>query len=423
MRIGVIADDFTGASDIANMLANGIPGRGGLATSQYLGVPTGPGNHGDEAGVIALKSRSIPAHDAVMQSLKALDWLRAQGCTQFVFKYCSTFDSTPAGNIGPVGEALAQVLGVRGVVACPAFPQLERTVYQGHLFVHDRLLDESGLQNHPLNPMTDPDLRRWLKQQTQTPVGWVAHTTVREGAPAIRSALTAASGRGETLVIVDALSDADLIEIGRACRDAPLVTGGSAIAIGLCRNLIEAGVVTGSVPEQAGVDGPEAILVGSCSGTTLSQIEEHAKHHPVMQLSIKDLMQNRIDQSAIVSFMQEHEGSAPLVYSSGSPEQVRSAQQRYSVEAVSNSLDRLFGQLARQLVEGGICRLVVAGGETSGAVVSALDLGPLKIGRQIDPGVPVLIAGGERRIALALKSGNFGTIGFFSKALSRMAST
>lgn len=423
MRIGVIADDFTGASDIANMLANGIPGMGGLATSQYLGVPAGAGNPGDEAGVIALKSRSIAAHEAITQSLAALDWLRAQGCTQFIFKYCSTFDSTPQGNIGPVGEALADALGVRGVVACPAFPQMERTVYQGHLFVRDRLLNESGLQNHPINPMTDPELRRWLRLQTQSPVGLVSHPTIRQGARPIRAALDAAALRGEKLVVVDALSDADLIEIGRACRNAPLVTGGSAIAIGLCRNLIDAGMAAGSVPAPAGVKGPEAILAGSCSGTTLAQVEEHARNHPVMQISIEDLMNRLVHEEAIVSFVLRNQGRAPLVYSSGSPDQVRAVQQRYGAQAVSECLDLLFGRVARQLVARGICRLVAAGGETSGAVVSALDLGPLKIGRQIDPGVPVLISGGEKRIALALKSGNFGAKDFFAKALARMAAT
>jgi uncharacterized protein YgbK (DUF1537 family) len=424
MRMGVITDDFTGASDIANILANGAAGDGGLATSQYLGVPSGPGRPGDEAGVIALKSRSIPTQEAVAQSLAALDWLRGQGCTQFIFKYCSTFDSTPQGNIGPVGEALAEALGVKGVVACPAFPEMERTVYQGHLFVRDRLLDQSGLQNHPLNPMTDPDLRRWLRLQTQAPVGLVSHPTIRQGAGAIRAALDAAAWRGEKLVVVDALSDADLIEIGRACRDAPLVTGGSAIAIGLCRNLIEAGLVAGSVPEPAGVTGPEAILAGSCSRTTLAQVEEHARHHPVLRIAVEDLMSGLTDEEAILSFMLENQGRAPLAYSSGSPEEVRAAPQRHGAPAVSDSLDRLFGKLARQLVARGINRLVVAGGETSGAVVSALDLGPLTIGRQIDPGVPVLLGShGDRRIALALKSGNFGTIGFFSKALSRMSAT
>src|SRR3954469_10943097 len=228
MLLGVIADDFTGASDIANTLA-----KGGLATVQFLGLPTKPAPETCEAGVVALKSRSIAAADAVALSIEAFEWLRAQGCRQFVFKYCSTFDSTPEGNIGPVGEALAQALGARGVPACPAFPTAGRTVYQGHLFVGDRLLSESGMENHPLNPMTDPDLRRWLSRQCREPVGLVAWGSVRQGGAAVRKALDAAAGRGERLAIVDAVSDEDLIAIGEACAEAPLVTGGSRLPPGL----------------------------------------------------------------------------------------------------------------------------------------------------------------------------------------------
>src|ERR671929_2196702 len=201
MLLGIIADDFTGASDIANTLA-----KGGLSTVQFLGLPTKPAPETCEAGVVALKSRSIPAADAVALSLEALEWLRAQGCRQFVFKYCSTFDSTPEGNIGPVGEALARTLGVKGVLACPAFPTAGRTVYQGHLFVGDRLLNESGLENHPLNPMTDPDLRRWLARQSKEPVGLVPWPIVRQGGTALRRAFDDAAERGERLVIVDAIS-------------------------------------------------------------------------------------------------------------------------------------------------------------------------------------------------------------------------
>src|SRR5918993_2102221 len=222
MLLGIIADDFTGASDIANTLA-----KGGLSTVQFLGVPTKAAPESCEAGVVALKSRSILAADAVALSLEAFEWLRARGCRQFVFKYCSTFDSTPEGNIGPVGEALARALGVKGVLACPAFPTTGRTVYQGHLFVGDRLLNESGLERHPLNPMTDPDLRRWLSLQTRDPVGHIPLALVRQGHVAVRDGLQASASRGERLVIVDALDDEDLRRIGTACAEALLVTGGS----------------------------------------------------------------------------------------------------------------------------------------------------------------------------------------------------
>jgi len=417
MLLGVIADDFTGASDIANTLAKGIPGQRGLRTTQFVGLPSRPASSDVEAGVISLKSRSSPASEAIAQSLAALSWLKAQGCRQFVFKYCSTFDSTPDGNIGPVGEALAEALGVKGVIACPAFPTVGRTVYRGHLFVDDRLLSESGLGSHPLNPMTDPSIRRWLERQSKAPVGLVTWPTVQAGIGAVRAALEQAAERGETLAIVDALNDADLITIARACSDAPLLTGGSGIALGLPANFLREGLATGGAADFAGVDGPEAILVGSCSSATRQQIEVHATGHPSLNLCIDEVLGGRTGAAQVVDFIQAHPGQAPLVYSSGSPEDVAGSQQRHGREHVAQALEQLFAASARKLVESGIRRLVVAGGETSGAVVSALDLDTLTIGPEIDPGVPVLFTRGQSPLALALKSGNFGAPDFFAKAL------
>lgn len=419
MLLGVIADDFTGAGDIANTLAKGLPDQGGLVVSQFMGVPDGPAPRDVEAGIVSLKTRSIPAADAVAQSLAALDWLRAQGCRQFVFKYCSTFDSTPAGNIGPVGEAIARALGVKGVVACPAFPTLGRTVHQGHLFVNDRLVSESGMENHPLTPMTDPDLRRWLARQTETPVGLVPAAIVRSGPESVRAALAAAAGRGETLVIADSATDADLIVLGRACADAPLVTGGSGIALGLPANLIAAGHARGAQPRFEGVEGPGAILAGSCSGATRGQIEIHAREHPVLAISVDEVMSGQTGPDELLAFLMDHLARAPLAYSSGNPADVAAAQERYGREAVAERLDALFARTARGLVEAGVRRLVVAGGETSGAVAQALDLGDLRIGPEIDPGVPILVSR-KAGIALALKSGNFGGPTFFSDALSAL---
>jgi 3-dehydrotetronate 4-kinase len=420
MLLGVIADDFTGASDIANTLAKGLSGQGGLRTTQFLGVPSQPAALDIDAGVISLKSRSIPAEDAVSQSLAALSWLQAQGCRQFVFKYCSTFDSTPDGNIGPVGEALADALGVKGVVACPAFPTVGRTVYRGHLFVNDRLLNESGLENHPLNPMTDADIRRWLARQSQTPVGLVTWPTVHSGADALRAALGQAAERRETMVIVDALTDDDLITIGRACSDATLVTGGSGIALGLPANFLRDGLASGGVSDFAGVEGPEGILAGSCSGATRHQIEVHALSHPCLNLSVDEVLTGHIGAAQVVDFVHSHRGKAPLVYSSSSPEDVAATQQRYGRERVAHALEQVFATSAQQLVQTGLRRLVVAGGETSGAVVSALDLDALTIGPEIDPGVPVLFTRSGRTLALALKSGNFGALDFFDKALRKL---
>lgn len=417
MLIGVIADDFTGASDIANTLAKGLEGQGGLATAQFLGVPDTPAPKDIDVGVVALKSRSIPADEAIAQSLEALKWLQAQGCKQIIFKYCSTFDSTPQGNIGQVGEALAKALGVKGVIACPAFPTVGRTIYQGHLFVHDKLLNESGLENHPINPMTDADLRRWLALQCETPVGFVASETLNEGAEAVAEGLQKATDAGQTLVIVDAISDADLITIGKAVANAPLLTGGSGIALGLPANFIDAGLAKASSIGAEGVAGPDAILAGSCSGATREQLDIHTKNHPVYPIDVEGVMNGSVTPDDVVAFMKENQGKAPLAYSSGTPAEVGALQEKFGREAVSAKLDAFFGDTAKMLIENGIKRLVVAGGETSGAVVSALDLGALRIAQEIDPGVPALFSAGEEPIGLALKSGNFGAPDFFEKSL------
>lgn len=421
MLIGVIADDFTGASDIANTLAKGLPDQGGLRTVQYLGVPDEAAALDVEAGVIALKSRSISIDLAVAQSLDAMQWLLGQGCQQIVFKYCSTFDSTPDGNIGPVGEALAAALGVSAVVACPAFPGAGRTVYQGHLFVNDRLLNESGLQNHPLNPMTDADIRRWLRLQTSGEVGHVGIEAVRRGPAEIGSALRRCAEDGTNLVIVDAITDEDLIAVGRAAADHRLVTGGSGIALGLPANFIERGLADGAGAAQFSLDGPEAILAGSCSGATRCQVERHTKNHPSLPIDVAGVMEGSVKAADLAGFLLSHSGNAPLVYSSSTPEEVQASQARFGREKVAAALDDLFATTAQELVRAGIRRLVVAGGETSGAVASALGFNALTIGREIDPGVPALLAEGERPVALALKSGNFGGPDFFTKALERLA--
>ncbi|CAA9366082.1 MAG: Uncharacterized protein YgbK, partial [uncultured Microvirga sp.] len=370
-----------------------------------------------EAGVVALKSRSIAAADAVTLSLEAFEWLRAQGCRQYVFKYCSTFDSTPQGNIGPVGEALAEALKVKGVVACPAFPTTGCTVYQGHLFVGGRLLNESGLENHPLNPMTDPDIRRWLALQCAGPIGLAPWPVVRQGSAALRGALAAAAERGETLAIVDAISDDDLLAIGEACAEAPLLTGGSGIALGLPRNFVRQGLAQGAGSAFVGNDGPEAVLAGSCSGATLAQIEVHRRDHPVLQIEVEAVIEGAATPEALAAFVHDHEGEGPLVFSSAATDKVRALQEAYGREVIAAKLDALFAETARRLVYDGVSRLVVAGGETSGAVVTALNLEAVAIGPEIDPGVPALAATDGRTLALALKSGNFGGPDFFAKAL------
>lgn len=418
MLLGVIADDFTGASDIANTIACGDGESGGLITSQYMGIPDYNAAPSVEAGVISLKSRSVPTADAVAQSLEALRWLKAQGCRQIVFKYCSTFDSTPQGNIGPVAQALAAELNVTGVVVCPAFPRAGRTIYQGHLFVHDRLLNESGMQNHPLTPMTDADIRRWLSLQVAGDVGLMPLQTVRQGSGALRQALTR---EGRQLVVIDAVDESDLAIIGRACAEVPLITGGSGVALGLPANFIASGQARGRHDGGfAGIDGPEAILAGSCSGATRGQVDHHAKGHPVLPIPVDQVMTGEMGVPQLLSFLLDHSGKAPLAYSSGAPEDVRAAQDRYGRENVSNALDKLFASTAQAFLDQGGKRLVVAGGETSGAVAQALDLGEVMIGPEIAPGVPILISA-RRDAVLALKSGNFGQQDFFSKATNMLA--
>ncbi|HTN48264.1 MAG TPA: 3-oxo-tetronate kinase, partial [Burkholderiaceae bacterium] len=410
MLLGVIADDFTGAGDVANTLAGG-----GLRTTQFLGIPE-RADADCEAGVIALKTRSIAARDAVAQSLAALDWLRKQGCRQFLFKYCSTFDSTSAGNIGPVAEALAEELGVSGVVACPAFPAVGRRVFSGHLFVGDRLLSESSLRHHPLNPMTDSDLRRWLRQQTRGEVGFVDIATVKGGRDALRDALQKCSMRGERLVIVDAIDEADLLAIGEACADAPLVTGASGVAVGMAAALARRGGLRGDSRQATRSTGAAAILAGSCSARTLEQIERYRQSHPSMPVDPAELIEGRIRAVDAASFVLR-ERDAPLVYTSATPDRVAEAQRRFGADNVAHAIESFLADVAERIVADGVRRLIVAGGETSGAVVTALGLKALDVGPEIEPGVPVLQAGDR---SIVLKSGNFGGIDFFEKALRAM---
>ncbi len=414
MLLGCIGDDFTGSSDLANTLF-----KQGMRTVQYSGIPTGDADPDVEAGVVALKSRSIPVADAVAQSMAAFDWLKAQGCTQFFFKYCSTFDSTPYGNIGPVADALADALGTDAVIVCPAFPGAGRTLYQGHLFVNGVLLNECGMQDHPLTPMTDADIRRWLAPQTRHAVGHVAAETVVQGADAVRAALTSEGQAGRRLIVVDAIHDPDLMTIGAAASDLALITGGSGVALGLPRNFRERGLIGDATPAWRGDSGPCAVLSGSCSRATRGQIEEHVKDHPIFEVVAADVIDGRITPDALSRWVMDHTDRVPLVYSSADPDTVAAVQDTYGREKASAALEGFFAALARHLVAAGITRLIVAGGETSGAVVEGLDIAAMDIGPEIDPGVPAMRA--DENLVLALKSGNFGAPDFFAKAADMLA--
>lgn len=401
MLLGCIGDDFTGSSDLANTLA-----KQGMRTVQYTGVPDRPADEDVQAGVVALKSRSIDPDEAVRLSLKALDWLRAQGCQQIFFKYCSTFDSTPEGNIGPVADALAEALNAEKVIVCPAFPGAGRSVYQGYLFVKDKLLNESGMENHPLTPMTDADLRRLMAAQSRYSVGHVPAETVFSGRAAIADAMQAAPDR---MLIVDALRDADLMEIGAAAKGQPLVTGGSGVALGLPANF---GCTPAPVPWQ-GQSGKAVILSGSCSTATRGQIAHHLKAHPGLKIDVAEVIDGTQTAEQVAQWLVETDG-LPLAYSSADPDEVRRAQETHGREESAQALETFFGNVARHLVEMGVTRLLTAGGETSGAVVEALALDTLRIGPEIDPGVPALRA--REELVLALKSGNFGSEDYFEKA-------
>jgi 3-dehydrotetronate 4-kinase len=415
MLLGCIADDFTGASDLANTLT-----RSGMATVQFVGTPASDAPADCDAGVVALKIRSIESADAVAQSLGALSWLRQQGCTQYMYKYCSTFDSTPDGNIGPVCEALADALDVQVTTVCPAFPTTGRTVFMGHLFVNDRLLNESGMEKHPLNPMTDPDIRRWLRRQTRCDVGLTPCRVVREGAPAIRAALEAEAAAGRRLVIVDAAIDEDLREIGKAVAGHRFVTGGSGIAIGLPDNFRNVGLLRHSTTGFNPIVGPGVVLSGSCSTASLAQVAAYVADHPGFRIDADAVLSNRVTVRDAFRFVMDHLGASPMVYSTAEPSTVASAQRRYGREQIAAAVEAFFGDLAKRLISASVCRFVVGGGETSGAVVTALGLKSFRIGPEIDPGVPVLEANGQRPMLLALKSGNFGAVDFYAKALRMM---
>jgi uncharacterized protein YgbK (DUF1537 family) len=420
LLLGAIADDFTGATDLANMLV-----RGGMRTVQTVGVPAaGTQVPPADAIVVALKSRTVPANEAVAQSLAALGWLRAQGARQIYFKYCSTFDSTDAGNIGPVADALLDALGARFTIACPAFPENRRTIYQGHLFVGGALLSDSPMRNHPLTPMTDANLVRVLSRQTPRRVGLVDYATVRQGEAAIRAAFERLQADGVAYAVVDAVEDAHLLAIGAACRGLALVTAGSGIALGLPPNFRADGALPGrsNVAPLPQVDGASAVLAGSCSAMTRAQVAYMAARCDAIRIDPRapatpDALAARALDAAAGALAARRPF---LVYSSADPGEVSAVQDALGRERAAAMVEETFARIAGALVERGVRRFVVAGGETSGAVVQALKDDTLVIGPQIDPGVPWTTAHGRHRLALALKSGNFGGEDFFLKALAML---
>jgi uncharacterized protein YgbK (DUF1537 family) len=424
--LGCIADDFTGGTDLAGMLV-----KAGMRTVQLIGVPAGPlpfDADGVDAVVIALKSRTSPVDEAVAESLAALRWLRQAGARQFYFKYCSTFDSTPRGNIGPVAEALMQALGIDFTIACPAFPANGRTIYKGYLFVGNELLSESGMRHHPLTPMTDPSLVRVLQQQVQGKVGLADYPVVEQGGAAVGARFAALREAGCNFAVVDAVSDRDLAAIGEACADLLLVTGGSGIALGLPGNFRRRGLLARADAADAlpASGGARAVIAGSCSQATQRQVALMRDQAPSFHVDPFELARGAPVVAAALAWAKQHVGRAPLlVYATATTETVKAVQARLGAGRAGSLVEDALAAIAQGLVELGVGQLIVAGGETSGAVVKALGVSGLRIGPEIDPGVPWTSALQGARdgppLALALKSGNFGSDDFFLKAWSRLA--
>ena len=418
---GIIADDFTGATDIASTLV-----KQGMRVTQFLGLPDADSDPGDaQAVVIALKSRTIPASDAVAQSLQALAWLRHRRAQRILFKYCSTFDSTADGNIGPVADALMDALDTDFALVCPAFPDNHRRVYQGYLFVGDQLLEDSPMRHHPLTPMRDSNLPRLMQAQSNHATGLISHDVVQNGKQAVMQAIEQLIADGYRYGVVDALSNTDIEIIGAAVTDHALITGGSAIAAGIAAELKRRGAFKPADDRHQGrVEGRALIIAGSCSAATLAQIAAIPEDWPAYRLDADRLQQDPACVDEIVESAQRQSSSAPLlVYASTSADELAGIQAKLGVEESATMIEQALAEIATRLAAAGFRRLIVAGGETSGAVLSALGIDSLDIGREIDPGVPWTFTRGEPTLALALKSGNFGREDFFRQALERLQET
>ena len=412
--LGAIADDFTGATDLCNTLV-----KEGMRVVQIIGVPGPDTEYGDaEAVVVALKTRTAPVATAVGQSAKAHDWLVANGARQVIEKYCSTFDSTPFGNIGPITDALLERSGSRIAVVCPAFPENGRTVYQGHLFVGAELLSESSMKDHPLTPMRDSSLVRLMEAQGDGSAGVIPLQTVRSGSASIQAALEELESEGVRYAVADAIEPDDLRAIGAAIGDHKLVTGGSGIAVGLPGNFRKSGLL--GAPEKPvfpTVNARELVLAGSCSEATRGQIAAVRDKWPIRKIDA-DAVASSADELAELARWAEAQGDDTpiLIHASADPDEVANTQRKYGVEQAGEMFEAVLSELAVRLTGKGFGKLVVAGGETSGAVVSALGIRALRIGPEIAPGVPWTETTQGPKIALALKSGNFGGERFFEEA-------
>ena len=413
MLLGVIADDFTGATDIAGFLVEN-----GMRTIQLNGIPDNGLNVDADAVVISLKSRSCPVEDAVNESLSALQWLLSRNCQQFYFKYCSTFDSTAEGNIGPVTDALMSALGCEVTVVCPALPVNGRTVFNGHLFVLGELLNESGMRHHPVNPMTDSSLIRLMNQQSKGKAGLINYQQIEQGVEAIQQALHQLINEGKRYAVVDAFNSSHLHTLGAAVKNLRLVTGGSGLATGIAKNWVnyledQSQAKLRGMPKRQ----KTVILSGSCSEMTNRQVDQYKTIAAYFPVSVARCMEELSYSYEVSLWVKDHLDNAwaPIVYATASREELEAIQQTYGAEAASQGVEKFFSQLAHHLQEIGVQNFIVAGGETSGIVTQSLGVKGFHIGPQITPGVP-WVRSVDQPLCLALKSGNFGDIDFFKKA-------
>lgn len=413
MIFGCIADDFTGATDLCSSLH-----RAGQRTYLVTDLHAAPLAIPDvDVVVVALKSRAVEPELAVALSLEALDWLQRVGATRCYFKYCSTFDSTSKGNIGPVLDALADALAVRTTVVCPAHPEQGRTIYQGHLFVGTSLLAESPMANHPINPMRDSNVLRLMRAQTLREVTLLPYDIVMEGPCAIRTGLDQCAAEGVSYVVVDALDVGHLRAIAEACSDAPLLSGGAGVGWALGAILNPA-----SRPSAAeGVDpseGPTVILAGSSSAATRGQISRVLGRVPCLKFDPLAIVRQETSIEGILNWVLGNlDEQGIVVYASDDPERVGEIQGLLGTECASTIVEETLGAVARSVVAGGVRRLVLAGGETSAAIVRELGVGALEICEDLEPGIPWMRSADERALVFALKSGNFGSDALFEKAL------
>lgn len=417
LAFGAIGDDLTGSVELAGVLA-----AGGSRTALYTSVESLDGGGNDEAIVIALRSRVAPPELAKAAFARAGRALLGIGARQLFYKYCATFDSTPQGNIGPCADMLSDLTGDHGTLFCPSFPEADRTVYRGHLFVGDQLVSDSPKRLDPLTPMTEPDLVKVLQPQTRRRVGLLPHGVVAQGAAAIARHMETLRANGVPYAIADAIDEADLANIAEASWNWPLMTGGSSVAAHYPAIWRRQGLIADRPPERLpAIDGPAAVLAGSCADRTREQIVHFARHHPVLDLDIVD---DRAPDQVVrdsLSWAKSHLGDGPIcITTSADPARVEAAQRTLGRDGAARRAEELLGRIAAGLAAEGVRRLVVAGGETSGAVIDALGVRHLQVAPYRSAGIGLCHAHLPEPMALCLKSGKLGAVDLFEDALDSM---